>query len=164
MRNKQKIAEYNKQYHIRNRQKVISRVIKWQLDHPDRVKAIRDKGRIKHRTQYKEWRKKYLEMFPDKQREYGKKTRETLRAKVLEILGNKCVRCGFSDIRALQFDHINGDGYIDNHRSRKGAGKILREYRDNPELTKKRLQILCANCNQVKKHMKNENWRHPVVA
>ncbi len=25
-------------------------------------------------------------------------------------MGNKCVKCGFSDPRALQIDHINGDG------------------------------------------------------
>lgn len=65
-------------------------------------------------------------------------------------LGSICVRCGFSDERALQFDHIDGDGYLDREGNTacisvqilRGAGKY---------------QLLCANCNWIKKAENNEN-------
>jgi len=33
-----------------------------------------------------------------------------MRDEAIRILGGKCSRCGFDDFRALQIDHINGDG------------------------------------------------------
>src|SRR6478735_3027983 len=33
-----------------------------------------------------------------------------LRQRVVNKLGGKCLHCGFSDIRALQIDHVNGGG------------------------------------------------------
>src|SRR3990167_3657310 len=35
------------------------------------------------------------------------------RSVVLDVLGNKCSRCGFSDKRALQIDHKNGGGALE---------------------------------------------------
>lgn len=43
-------------------------------------------------------------------RDYRKKARRKCREEVYTILGDSCVRCGFSDKRALQVDHINGGG------------------------------------------------------
>src|SRR5215472_10179014 len=39
--------------------------------------------------------------------DYGKK----LKDKLLSKFGAKCATCGFSDVRALQLDHVNGDGW-----------------------------------------------------
>jgi len=36
--------------------------------------------------------------------------RKIIRKLALETLGGKCIKCGFSDSRALQVDHINGGG------------------------------------------------------
>lgn len=75
--------------------------------------------------------------------------------KVIERLGGKCIKCGFTDIRALQIDHINGGG----NKERKVKGKSLyRElfYLSNEELYSK-YQCLCANCQWIKRH---ENFEH----
>lgn len=78
---------------------------------------------------------------------------------LIQYLGGKCCRCGYeNDIRALQLDHIHGDGNID--RKRKGrCGKIYRYYVKN-ELTLKEaentLQVLCANCHAIKTIENNE--------
>src|SRR5690242_5812608 len=40
--------------------------------------------------------------------QYLKESHRENRILAMEILGSSCKRCGFSDIRALQVDHING--------------------------------------------------------
>lgn len=81
-----------------------------------------------------------------------------LRLRVLEMLGDKCVRCGFTDKRALEIDHIHG-----------GGGKELRRYSSSvykQYLLRKGegLQLLCANCNRIKKHERHEfrKRKYPV--
>lgn len=57
----------------------------------------------------------------------------------------KCARCGYSDIRSLCIDHIKGGG----NKERRGHGRFERI------LVKKNFpegyQVLCANCNIIKK-------------
>src|SRR5690242_6769553 len=49
------------------------------------------------------------------------------RAALFELLGGaKCARCGFSDTRALQFDHINAGGRKD--RERVGVCQMMYVY------------------------------------
>ena len=75
---------------------------------------------------------------------------------IYDVLGGAvCKNCGFDDIRALQLDHINGGGSKDKQTNR-GTVKILRLYRNNLEKLKQVYQILCANCNWIKKHENNE--------
>jgi predicted Zn-ribbon and HTH transcriptional regulator len=82
------------------------------------------------------------------------------RLQLCDILGSRvCVRCGYSDVRALQFDHINGNGrksLIQDFKQPSLRDKILNYYIMNPELAKKTFQVLCANCNWIKRHDKNE--------
>lgn len=70
--------------------------------------------------------------------------------------GAKCVKCSYLDPRALQLDHINGGGCKDmkNHTN---TEQLVRYYIKNPELAKKTLQVLCANCNWIKVHVNREN-------
>jgi len=66
-------------------------------------------------------------------------------------LGGSCAQCGFTDIRALQIDHKNGDGSA----QRREIGGLHRMYRDilkNPVP----YQLLCANCNWIKRYENGE--------
>ena len=87
------------------------------------------------------------------------KSQNKIRLSLIEILGKKCVSCGFSDIRALQIDHINGNGLTD---FKNGNYVRYRYYVKNPEIAKHNLQILCANCNWIKKYEKSEHPRKEV--
>ncbi len=64
---------------------------------------------------------------------------------ILEKLGSKCSKCGISDWRVLQIDHINGGGK--EARAQYGVtgiyNAILRDTSNN-------YQLLCANCHQIK--------------
>ena len=74
---------------------------------------------------------------------------QRLRASVLEFMGGECKKCGFSDWRALQIDHINGGG------SRERDGQVLYRIILKQGIQGK-YQLLCANCNFIKRYENNE--------
>ena len=86
------------------------------------------------------------------QKEHRIKTRNA----TIEALGARCVKCGFEDRRALQIDHVNGDGHIE-RTTGKGFGnsynkRVLQSFLKGEN----KYQLLCANCNWIKKHENNE--------
>ena len=93
--------------------------------------------------------KRYGDPHKTKKTVYSKEIQELLiryplATVALMVLGRKCVRCGFDDIRALQIDHINNDGYKENRV--KMYHKILRGDTEG-------YQVLCANCNWIKRYV-----------
>lgn len=85
----------------------------------------------------------------------ARQSRATIRLTLLNILGGKCVQCGFSDERALHIDHIQGGG------SREVAGGQLynRWHRFIRNPVDNLYQILCANCNEIKRKSQMEQRR-----
>ncbi len=78
-----------------------------------------------------------------------------MRVKALAALGGKCAKCGCTDARALQIDHINGGG--SQEAKRIGSYGIYRR-----ALTvegRKDYQVLCANCNWIKREVQREAFR-----
>ena len=93
----------------------------------------------------------------DKNRDWSSINRKhciKLRMKLYDLLGDKCTNCGETDKDVLQLDHINDDGKIDRQKF-KGL-QSYREYLKYPNLTRKKLQILCANCNIKKQRIREE--------
>lgn len=80
-----------------------------------------------------------------------RKRRRRSRVNAIIMLGGKCRECGYDDIRALQIDHINGDG----HSERVSAPKMVRDIASG-KYDKKKYQLLCANCNVIKVKIKCE--------
>ena len=76
------------------------------------------------------------------QRSNSTRIKKDERQKILEVMGNKCINCGYDDHRALQIDHVNGNPK--GETTEQAQKKILLgetfEY-----------QILCANCNWIKR-------------
>lgn len=79
-----------------------------------------------------------------------------IRDEILITLGNKCIRCGYDDVRALHIDHVNGFG-------RKDRGEKYSRYRylkstlSDLKNGSTKYQLLCANCNFIKLIEKREN-------
>ena len=86
-----------------------------------------------------------------KRLDYFKRYSHGLRKKILEKFGSKCIQCGFNDIRALQVDHINGGGC----REWFGLGSSMRMKAVLNDKENK-YQLLCANCNWIKRAEKGE--------
>jgi len=80
--------------------------------------------------------------------EQHKKLYHYHRRQAFKVLGGyTCQSCGFDDPRAQQIDHIENDGY---QRRKDGElGQAL--YRRVVKTEGKGFQVLCANCNWIKK-------------
>ena len=97
--------------------------------------------------------KKHKEEYRRKQREYSQR----LRDEAIVKLGGKCAKCGITDIRVLQIDHINGGGERERTKGRRYQG-ILLDIRDkSEEYIKQHYHLLCANCNWIKRYERGEH-------
>lgn len=111
----------------------------------------RDYVKYRERKSISDYRKKH----PEKIQQINKRHLAKLRMKVFEKYGFKCVRCGYDrDLRALCIDHVHGHGNKE-HREigmNKFLNKVLTDNEGN-------YQILCANCNIIKKYENHEYYK-----
>lgn len=89
------------------------------------------------------------------QRKLVKRLRKERRLFALAHFGGKCVKCGFDDERALQFDHINGGG--SGHLKKRGM--LSSYYLEAVRAPAGTYQLLCANCNWIKRTEKDEGGK-----
>jgi hypothetical protein len=101
-------------------------------------------------------KKQYLKRRPNGQgrtrREIHMAYRGRIKKAIHALLGGKCSRCGFDDERALQIDHINGGGAKDVAQKGSYQRRVLQSIMDG----EKKFQLLCANCNWIKRFEKKE--------
>jgi hypothetical protein len=125
---------------------------KWAEANPENVVYHRRKNMAKWRTEN-----------PAEHSVKQKRWRDTCRDTLFAFFGNKCARCGFSDWRALQLDHVNGGGRQDpaykHGRVRANALQLLKR---SPDEARQKFQLLCANCNWIKRYENSEHG-YPVV-
>lgn len=107
---------------------------------------------------YKRYRVWHEENYDEVLSAQAKKRREQ-RLELLKYMGGKCVKCGFSDYRALQIDHVNGDG--NKERKANPLGAYYKYLFDNVKNNPNKYQLLCANCNWIKRFENREfnNYR-----
>lgn len=86
-----------------------------------------------------------------KTREYERNLNQRNRIQALMLLGGKCNHCGINDMRVLQIDHVNGGGTKENKKIH-ARGVALKAMESPAEY-----QILCANCNWIKRWERGEN-------
>jgi hypothetical protein len=114
---------------------------------PSRHLLVVDLERKREERQQKKWldpkRKAYM-------RAYIRAYNSRLREKILAELGVRCSKCGFDDCRALEIDHRNGGGTEERRRLSYPTYylHVLRNL--------KNYQVLCANCNMIKRRERNE--------
>ena len=85
---------------------------------------------------------------------------EKRRKLLQDLLGGRCVRCGIDDYDVLQIDHTSGGGLSERQTHPNGGPAWWNQYYlKHPELAKKNLQVLCANCN-IKKRIENHELKH----
>ena len=163
----EKQREYQREYRRRNRKKLSSYFKKWRALNKDRWREVYKKSAEKHKDRVKEESKRYYQkhrkkilaktkryrrLHPQKYSGRQSKTARRLRNKILEMFGGKCQRCGFSDKRALQVDHKNGGGQKD---MKSFPGRYA-YYKHVLEVGSKKFQLLCANCNWIKREERGE--------
>lgn len=120
---------------------------------------------LENREEYLLKKKNYNLKIKDKRILYYENTKEErwkinrqryylLKEEVYKILGDKCSKCSFKDKRALQIDHVNGGGGKEKNGVKRETAitKKLKNIKENPL----NYQILCANCNWIKRFENGE--------
>ena len=152
-------TQYDREYRQKHRVEINKRA----REHYRANKEFRLKRNLCSKEWYQEHRREILkerkgkEDYLAEQKVFQQRRKE----RVLTHYGNgrlACVRCGFSDIRALSIDHINGKGTY--HRIQLGGSNFYGWLIKNnyPE----GYQTLCMNCNWIKRYECNELRRKDI--
>ncbi len=126
----------------------------------DRKAGILAKNREPQtREKRNEWHRLRRQENGDEVRAYHNEWRKknAIRVRIIQALGGTCARCGFDDIRALQVDHINGGGMKERQMFKNGYQyeKYVLEH-----VTEGTYQVLCANCNWIKRDEEQELFKY----
>ena len=84
------------------------------------------------------------------------------RMEILHLLSDKCsnpncaVVGGMTDWRALQIDHVNGGGNEERKHFQNSCTNYYNYVLEQIKAGSKDYQLLCANCNWIKRHKNNE--------
>ena len=109
----------------------------------------------------------YRKRHPDKALEQDKRAKERrllLKREVLTHYGGgkcACVKCGFSDIRALSIDHIKGGGTRQKRRTHRQTTNFYRWLKER-YYPRGEYQTLCMNCQFVKRIVNGEHNKAKV--
>ena len=103
---------YYQQWRQRHRERVRESNRHWRETHKEHIREYNIAYNKSHQEQIRNYRHKYP-YNPEQARKGRERYNTKIRKDVLTHYGNgklACVCCGYSDIRALSIDHINGGG------------------------------------------------------
>jgi hypothetical protein len=134
-------------YRSTHKEACYQRTKEWRKNNRESINVYKTEYMKTHPEQ-QEWYKKYI-------REWERKHRNDAREEIISILGRKCnnpdciVPPEKLDIRALQIDHVNNDGFKDRCHSSGSRyySRILKAIKGGS----KDYQMLCVYCNWMKK-------------
>ena len=136
------------------------RVKIWRKKNPSQYREMRRIAERRKRKDpaYRE-RKRIIQKRCDanragKKRILGLELTRRFKLQIIEFMGGKCKRCGFCDARALQVDHVNAADPLW-AKSKLGGMPLYRKILDGT-LHRSHFQLLCANCNWIKRAEQHE--------
>ena len=121
------------------------------------IKDLEQMPNVRWKDDPKEYNRQWMRENRDKRNEhvrnsYHKEIKhrfEEDRVVAINHYGGRCVSCGYDNVHALCFDHINDDGQERRRKGERGGARFGRWLIKNgfPD----DIQILCHNCNYLKK-------------
>lgn len=124
----------------------------------DRIPTIRDIGKalgIKSTSHVHYHLKRLGQKQGRKYPEIFSTDMKAVRHEIIRLLGGRCARCGYEDIRALQIDHIGGGGTRE-RIAKNQRGMYVKMYVEVSQGRTGEYQVLCANCNWIKRYVNGE--------
>jgi len=141
-------------YYRAHREEVLNRHKEWVKKNSDKVRTWLRRYRERNREKIREWQRLYRARRREHFSELRRKQKEKLKLEVLKHYSQsdppKCVRCGFSDLRALTIDHVDGKGSIHRRQLRNKGGYHFYLWLKNQGLPEG-YQVLCMNCQWIKR-------------
>lgn len=135
-----KELSYSQKYYQEHKEKINETTRKWCQNNKE-----------KHQAYVREYIKNHREYY----KKYGNNSNKRVRTRLMNLLGARCNHCGLEDMRILQVDHINGGG-LKELKHFKGTNQMYKYYVKNPTIALQKLQLLCPNCNWLKRIDNNE--------
>lgn len=152
---KQEKKDYDRDYYQKNKKEIDKRHRDYNEKNKEKCKARMKKN---SRIHYERYRK---EVIVKSARRNKIKTIE-IKKKIFKLFGNKCanpfnINHGefLSEIRCLQIDHVNG-GVTKERAKSKSTVKYYELILEKIKAGSKDYQLLCANCNWIKRTTNNE--------
>lgn len=132
-------------HYAKHKDKIIQTVRNRQKQIPEQIKAYQQIYEPKYRRRMREERPADYDSFRIRMRAYRKENYKRVKDAILAILGDRCVRCGYSDRRALHIDHMNGGG-----NAERRSYTSISYYQHILNVGCQGYQTLCANCHIIK--------------
>jgi hypothetical protein len=153
-RNRDKERARSHRYYLKHRKEIAQRVKERRLKDLEKYRALSLHYYYEHKTEQRESHRRYRIAHPDTYHAERRRMKQRKHDFILQHLGDKCSRCGFSDKRILEIAHIN----VDPLRSKSGKRKTLTSmsYAAIQKLLPT-LTLLCPNCHALS-HL-DENGR-----
>ena len=144
------IYKHQKEYYEKNKDRIIAHQLQNYHSHKDDPDfQLRRNLSRKH---YRETHKEEMKAQQDKYKPKRRGLRQRLKLELLTYYGNgklACVKCGYSDIRALCLDHVNGCPEAHKRNGKRIDSLRLYRYLKSHNFPEG-YQTLCANCNYIK--------------
>ena len=146
-KNHQDKLDYDRRYRQEHKEECSRSQRQWRQNNRERVNVYYQENRERYRAHGR----RYYDADKERKRAEQRERTRQRRATLLELLGGKCRHCGFSDIRALQVDHRDGNGAKRNRELGIGSSSDPAFYRYATSHLEE-FQLLCANCNWIKRY------------
>lgn len=150
-----------KRYRDKNKEKRQEQRKEWAKKNPEKMQHYAQMDYLKHTDAYKERAKKSSEarksVDPEIFLEMNRMSKRRAKMQLFKLLGGRCCKCGFSDDRALQVDHIDAQP-LPRATGLRGGEKLYRAIL-NGAFPLSDFQLLCANCNSIKRFENGEGCR-----
>lgn len=160
MRNKEKQKAYMQEYYKKNKSILNQKRKTYYENNKDKYHELY----LKRKPYFQDYQKKWWSENKDRRLQIRYNNNKERKLEIYILLGNKCNICGFDDERALQIDHINGGGAKE--RKEVGVGNyhlwLYKKMLKDKNSFQKEYQILCANCNWIKRYTNKEIKIKPV--
>jgi hypothetical protein len=119
--------------------------VRWKDDPAEYYKQYRKENKSRYRDYQRDRYRKNI----DKERSRCVAKNRQLKLNAIAAYGGACKGCGIANPDLLCFDHVNDDG-AEKRRNGQGTGiKLMNELKRNG--WPKDIQLLCHNCNHLKK-------------
>lgn len=159
-------AKYNKEYYQTHKLEAAEKNRVYRQTHKMELEEARKCYYQSHKIERAKYNKEYSRTHRIEiatwNKEYHLIHRPQIRIEVLTHYGNgklACIKCGYTDIRALSIDHINGNG--NGHRRKIGKGLHFDEWLKRNDLPQG-YQTLCMNC-QFTKRIENKEYTSQIA-
>ena len=125
-------------------------------DHRSAILKRNSVYRAKKRQELNAAGQEYYDANKEEVKRKRRERHQKAKQEAFDALGGKCKHCGFSDPRALQIDHVYGRGN-DEAKLRDKGEKYYHHVAKEVRSGSPKYQLLCANCNWIKRHEQGEH-------